>query len=58
MNFNITTKNLAMVIIGMVITIALGMLAREQYVLGSLELVFASVMFWIINNTDMEGGKK
>ena len=55
MNFNYTSKNLAMVLIGMIIAMALDFVVQEYYTVGFLELVVAGVMFGIFDSITMEG---
>ena len=47
-----------MVLIGMMVAMALDMLAREYYTVGIIELIITVVMFRTFDKTVTEGGKK
>ena len=58
MNFSNTSRNIVMVLIGMMVAMALDMLAREYYTVGIIELIITVVMFRTFDKTVTEGGKK
>lgn len=47
-----------MVLIGMMVAMALDMLAREYYTVGIIELIITVVMFQIFDKIIVEGGEK
>jgi hypothetical protein len=58
MNFSNTSRNIVMILIGMMVAMALDMLAREYYIVGIIELIITAVMFRIFDKIVTEGEEK